>query len=41
MIRNKLMDIGLYSLTINPLIKYSIKTITTKCKKCNRTVLGK
>jgi len=39
MIRNKLMDIGLYSLTINPLIKYSITEITTKCAKCNRTVL--
>ncbi|GEM_PF-1038689 len=40
MIRNKLMDIGLYSLTINPLIKYSIKEITTKCTKCNNTILG-
>ncbi len=39
MIRNKLMDIGLYSLTINPLIKYSIKEITVKCEKCNNTVL--
>ncbi|MCC7572302.1 MAG: radical SAM protein [Candidatus Methanofastidiosum sp.] len=39
MIRNKLMDIGLYSLTINPLIKYSITEITTNCIKCNKTVL--
>jgi radical SAM protein with 4Fe4S-binding SPASM domain len=39
MIRNKLMDIGLHSLTINPLIKYSIKEITTNCIKCNKTVL--
>jgi radical SAM protein with 4Fe4S-binding SPASM domain len=39
MIRNKLMDIGLYTLTINPLIKYSIRKITTNCVKCNKTVL--
>ncbi|NPV50597.1 MAG: radical SAM protein [Candidatus Methanofastidiosum sp.] len=39
MIRNKLMDIGLYSLTLNPIIKYSINQITTKCAKCNKTVL--
>ncbi|KYC46914.1 MAG: pyrroloquinoline quinone biosynthesis protein PqqE [Candidatus Methanofastidiosum methylothiophilum] len=39
MIKNKLMDIGLYSLTINPLIKYSINEITTKCTKCENTVL--
>jgi len=33
MIRNKLMDIGLYSLTLNPIIKYSINEINYIPKK--------
>lgn len=39
MIKQKIMDAGLYFLTINPIIKYSLKEITSKCTKCNCTVL--
>jgi len=39
MIINKLIDTVLYSLTVNPVIKHSIKIITIKCDKCNSTVL--
>ncbi|MDY1591072.1 MAG: hypothetical protein RBS85_02765 [Methanofastidiosum sp.] len=39
MVRNKLMDIGLYSLTINPLMEYPTKEISVKCDKCNTPIL--